>query len=63
MIDGVHTCLAFQAELILFCTCGYLMSDNISGYYCENPRCPQKTRLFKASVLVEDVPVPEGNAA
>jgi hypothetical protein len=63
MIDGVHTCFAFEAHLMLFCTCGFLMSDNISGYYCDNPQCPLKTRLFKASIAIEDVPLPEGAAA
>ena len=49
--------LNFTASVFLTCSCGWLMVDNVFGYYCDNPWCQNKTRLFEVTVAVTETNV------
>lgn len=40
---------------VFFCDCGWLMSESNNKIYCDNPKCPERTKLFQVRIYVEEV--------
>ena len=45
----------FTVFLNLFCSCGWLMTQNDDTVWCENPVCPNRTTMFVVAVKCKPI--------
>ena len=48
--------LGMHAFVQTICGCGWMSTEAANGvYYCENPFCPQRLRMFTVNVVAKEI--------